>query len=261
MPRRTPWSDRNPKAARSEYREVLALARDVAATEMARGGSAVILAGSWARRDAHRHSDVDLWVVGPARSNSFRAVRGRLVSVARKTSAQFRSELRSPRLVGTVVPAWRAGIILEDRRGIARRLQREAARFRWSTIGARCDRYVARSLTEWAEEAVKLTRLLADGRPESAAVQRNLLADALAGLVAVDRRMFYDENGLWEGVGRRMGATWHRHQSRALGLGGASLEESCRSALDLYRATAAALAPRLSTEQRRVVERAAERIR
>jgi hypothetical protein len=97
---------------------------------------------------------------------------------------------------------------------------------------------------------------MADGHRETAAVQRNLLVNAMAGLLAIDLRLFYDENELWEQVGARMGPRWHRRQIRALGLGGESLEESCRAALDLYAATAAALSPRLSRAQRQVVDRA-----
>jgi predicted nucleotidyltransferase len=246
---------RNPRAPRAEYAGVFQLAREVAAAEVARGASAVVLAGSWARADAHRHSDVDVWVIGRRRGHEFRVREGRILSVARKTVADLRAELRSPRLAGCVVPAWRTCRILVDRRGAARRLQREAARFRWSRLRARCDRYVADSLTEWAEEAIKLTRLLADGDEESAAVQRNLLVHAMAGLLAVDRRLFYNENDLWERVGHRMGAAWHRRQRRALALGGGSFEDSCQAALELYRATAEALSPRLTNAQRAVVDR------
>ncbi len=253
---RSRWLAHNPRATALEYADVLRVARGVAGEEIRRGAAAVVLAGSWARGDAHRDSDVDLWAVGRARGQDLRVVEGRIVSVARKTVADLRGELRSPRLAGCVVPAWRECRILADPRGVARRLKRRAARFRWAPLRAQCDRYVASAFTEWAEEAVKLTRLLAEGRNESAAVQRNLLVDAMAGLVAVELRLFYDENNLWERVGARMGPAWHRQQRRALGFGVGSFEESCAAALELYRSTAARLGPRLSPAQRRVVERA-----
>lgn len=255
MPSRPSWEERNPRATPVEYAEVLRLARRISELEIARGASAVVLAGSGARRAARRNSDVDLWVVGRTGDNEFRVDEQHVVSIARRTDPELRSELRSPRKVGTVVPAWRTARILADRRGAARRLQREAARFRWGRIRPRCDRYVARSMTEWAEEAVKPTRLMADGHRESAAVQRNVLVNAMAGLLAIDRRLLYDENELWEKVGEHMGPSWHRHQARALGLGGESLEESCRAALELYCLTADALAPRLSETQRQVTDR------
>jgi predicted nucleotidyltransferase len=256
MRNRGSWRDLNPRATRGEYAEVFRLARRVAVVETARDADAVVLAGSWARGDAHRNSDVDLWVIGRSRGYDFRVLEGRIVSISRKTAADLRAELRSPRLVGVVVPAWRTGRILVDRRGVARRLRREAARFTWERVGPRCDRYVAASLAEWAEEAVKVTHLMPEGHRESAAVQRNLLVNAMAALIAVDLRLFYHENDLWERVGDRMGRSWHRLQRRALGVAGESLEDSCRAALDLYCETVRALAPRLSREQRRVVRAA-----
>lgn len=248
--------DLNPTAGPGEYAAVRRLARAEADVERERGASAVVLAGSWARGDAHRGSDVDLWAIGRTRGHDFRMVNGHIVSISRKTTTELRGELRSPRWAGIVVPAWRSARILSDPRGVAHRLQTQARRFRWDAIGPQCDRYVAASIVEWAEEAVKLTRLWADGRRESAAVQRNLLVNAMAGLLAIDRRLLYSENELWERIGQGMGPAWHRLQSRALALGGESIEVSCRAALHLYRVTAEALDPRLTARQRRVVEAA-----
>lgn len=256
MPGRPRLRDLNPTARPGEYAAVRRLARAEADVEREHGAIAVVLAGSWARGDAHRGSDVDLWAIGRTPGHDLREVEGRIVSVSRKTAAELRTELRSPRWAGIVVPAWRWARILFDPRGVAHRLQNQARRFRWDAIGPQCDRYVAASIVEWAEEAVKLTRLWADGRRESAAVQRNLLVNAMAGLLAIDRRLLYSENELWERVAHGMGPSWHRLQARALALGGESLEASCRAALDLYRVTAEALDPRLKVRQRRVVEAA-----
>ncbi len=230
--------DRSNRPATPErYAAARAAADALARCEIERGASAVALAGSWARGDAYRHSDLDLWVVAARPGRALFVRDSFLVSVARKTAAGLRAELRDPALVGQVVPAWREVRILADPRGVAARLRERALRFRWGPISTPCDRYVARTMLEWGEEAVKLTRLVAEGHAESAAVQRNLLANALAGIVAVDRRMFYHENGLWEAVGRDRGGRWHRLQRRALGLDGGTFLASCRAALDLYGLT------------------------
>ncbi len=252
VPRRGAEGPNRP-ASGERYRAARALAESLSRREIGRGAAAVVLAGSWARGDAYHHSDLDLWVVTDRPGRELFARDSFLVSIARKSPAGLRSELRAPSQVGQVVPAWREAHILADPRGVAARVRRQALRFRWGPLSRACDRYVVRAMLEWGEEAVKLTRLLGEDQLESAAVQRNLLVDALAGIVAVDRRLFYNENGLWEAVGRGRGARWHRFQRRALGLDGASPRRSCEAALDLYGLTVDTLRAPLTPNDRSVL--------
>lgn len=218
-----------------------------------------MLGGSWARGDAHRESDVDLWVFGRMLGYEVRWREGFMVTRTKTTESAERRKLRTPPFVGGSVPGWKVALILHDPRGIARRLKAMAHAFRWEAIALRCDRWVAEQLVGWAEEVVKLVRALGVGDRATAAVQRNLLADHLGFVMAIHRRRFWDsENGSWERIVRQVGGAWGRAQRGALGLehGRTGLEESARSALALYARTAEAAWRTLPAEQRGIVAHA-----
>ena len=222
---------------------------------VADGARAVVLAGSWARGDAHRASDIDLWAIGRRTGTRVLSREGFMVTVAFTSPAVERRKFRDPPRVGGSVPGWRIVRLLHDPSGVAARLRAEARRFRWAAIGPACDRWVADEIVRWAEEAIKLVRALAVGSRPTAAVQRNLLADALGFVMAIHRREFWDsENEFWERIGRRVGGRWARAQRAALGVSGAGFETSCRAALRLYALTAEAAAPCLTREQRKIVD-------
>lgn len=232
------------------------LAHELSREFARQGAQAVVMAGSWSRGDAHRHSDLDLWILGSRDRSSVLYRGGRQVSVAEQTLATARRELHDPRRVGGAVPGWRRAVLLHDPKGIAARLRRTAERFDWGRIESARHRYVAEQIVGWAEEAQKLTRALELGESQTAAVQRNLLADALAPLMAVRRGLLHDtENALWERVGALMGPGWARTQRRALGLERVSFRSSCEAALQLYARCARELRPLLTKEQRGLVER------
>ncbi len=213
-----------------------------------------MLAGSWARGDAFTASDVDLWVIGAEARHRMLLREGRFVSVVYHTALHQRRELRSPARFDGAVPGWRSARILRDPNGTAGRLQREARRFSWRTLRGRRERYVAEQLADWAEEVAKLTRALAEGNRETAAVQRNLLTNAMAPLWLLSHEIAWEsENGLWEIAGRRAGPEFRRAQRTALGTNGASFESSCAAALRLYALTARAHRGSLRGEPRRVV--------
>jgi hypothetical protein len=254
---RGPWLARNPRSTRADRQRARAVARAVALEYRRRGAAAVVLGGSWARGDAHRASDLDLWVFGCGHGTDVRWREPFVVVVDRRSAAEERRRLRNPPTVGGSVPGWRTAVPLYDPRGVARRLAAEARRFRWAPIAARCDRWVAGQLVAWAEEAVKLVRALASGDAATAAVQRNLLVDALAFVMAIRRRRFWgSENRSWERIGRSVGGRWATAQRRALGIPSGSLAASCRAALALYSLTAADAAELLRPEQRAIVAHA-----
>ena len=214
-----------------------------------------MLGGSWARGDARAASDIDLWAYGLARAVPERTVDGFLVVVDASGERAERVRLRRPPFFGAAVPGWRAARILYDPDGIARRLRTEARRFRWERVARACDRWVARELVGWAEDVVKLVRALADGHAATASVQRNLIANRMAPIVAAHRRIFWDsENGLWERVAAAVGGPWARAQRGALGVPNVRHAASCRAALLLYAETAREVAATLSPTQRAVVD-------
>ncbi len=236
------WRGLNPPASPQEKRKARAAARSVARVYARKGASCVVLAGSWARGDAHRASDLDLWVLWPPRVRARSETLWRepfIVNVQHSTPAGERRKLQEPRQIGGHIPGWREAIPLYDPRGIAARLKSEARAFRWEKAASRCDRWVAESMVGWAEEAIKLVRALAEGNLSTAAVQRNLLVDALGFVMAIHRRTFWgSENEFWERIGSRVGGRWQVLQRQALALDGRDGTASCRAALDLYRETA-----------------------
>jgi hypothetical protein len=230
--------------------------------ELARDGAlAVALTGSHARGDAHAHSDIDLMAVYPRRPEPppapYRMRSGVLVSVAWKTPRSERAAFREPRMVTTFVPGWRDAIILHDTDGIAAKIKRAAERWTWDAIAAACDRSVAESITDLAEEAHKLAGLWREGNVHAAAAQRSILAVWLAGVMAAHHRiLFRTDNELWRAVAGAMGRRWATAQSRALSEGEEALAASSAAALELYRLAGAAARPTLDREQRRVVDAA-----
>lgn len=247
---------RNPRADAAEHRAVLRLASRLATEVDPRGEAAVLLAGSWARGDAHQASDIDLWVVGNRGRARQKIVErdGHMVCVKFSTPATERREMRNPGRLDGAVPGWRSARILRDPNGVAAQLKSEAYRFRWRPVRSARDRYVADQLVGWAEEVAKLLRALATGERETASVQRNLLANQMAFLRVLPLERFWDtENGLWERAGRWAGAEFHAAQRAALGTDGGSWKESCEGALRLYALTARANLSLLRGEKRRIV--------
>jgi len=248
------WRVLDPPATPAEKRRARRVASATALSFVTKGASAVVLAGSWARGDAHRESDIDLWVFGLRSGTDVLWRDPFMVTVKRTTEGAERTKLRTPPYVGGSVPAWKVAKPLHDPEGIARRLRSEAARFRWALVSTKCDRWVAEQTVGWAEEAVKLVRALATGNDATAAVQRDLLADHLGFVLAIHRRLFWDsENEFWERIGRRVGGKWGRALRASLGVPGGRLEASCRAALSLYALTAREVKGLLGPEQLRIV--------
>jgi hypothetical protein len=262
-PAREPVGSRrpgNPPAGRKAHRRVLRLAARLAGELDPKGRSAIVLAGSWARGDAHEWSDLDLWVVGRRRPNRILLREGYLVCVRYSSPTSERREMRNPARWDGAVPGWRGARILQDPNGVAARLKQEAREFRWTSVRGARDRYIANQLAAWAEEVGKLLRALETGERETAAVQRNLLANYMAFLRALPLERLWDtENGLWERVGRWAGPEFRAAQRAALGTDGGSWRQSCEGALRLYALTAQANERALRGENRRIVAEACRR--
>lgn len=245
---------RNPPASPAQYRQVARIVAHLPDEVDPSGRAAVVLAGSWSTGDAHELSDIDLWVVGPPDRRKYLEREGYLVAVKYGTAADERREMRHPLHLYGAVPGWRDAKIVRDPRGVARRLQAEARRFRWSTVRRSRDAYLATQLASWAEEVAKLLRALATGETETASVQRNLLANQMVFLRLLPLERFWrTENGLWEKGARWAGPEFRDAQRSALGTDGSRGRESCEAALRLYALTARANLARLHGEKRRLV--------
>lgn len=252
---RAEWSRLNPAATVEDQLRARQVFDGLAARLADRGALAVVLGGSWSRGEAHRASDIDVWVLGHRYGQTTLFREGFPIHIERTTSRIERARFRDPRRAGGCVPGWRAALPVYDPHGLAARLQEEARRFRWSAIGRACDRWVSDQVSGWAEEALKLVRALGEGHRETAAAQRNLLANGLVFVMAVHRRILWgSENGAWERAGRRVGGRWRVTQRAALGLDAVDFVSSARAALELYLRTAEAVRPVLRPEAVQAVE-------
>jgi Nucleotidyltransferase domain len=251
------WHARNPPASSADSRRARRVADALVPSLVRAGAKAVVLGGSWARGDAHRESDIDLWVIGARSGVDVRWRDPFMITIKRTTVAAERKKLRTPPYLGGSVPGWRIGIPLYDPQHLAHQLKSEARAFRWGRVSRLCDRWVAEQTVGWAEEAIKLVRALATRNYATAAVQRNLLSEHLGFILAIHRRMFWDsENEFWERIGRSVGGEWARAQRKALGIPSVGLELSCRASLSLYALTARAVWDVLRPEQRAIVSNA-----
>jgi hypothetical protein len=253
--RRAAWRRANPPASPADQHRARAAFDPIARAYMRAGARAVVLEGSYARGDARKFSDIDMWVLGDRRSQRTLVRNGFVIHVERTTEAQERARFRDPRRAGSCVVGWREALLVRDPHGLAAQLQRAARRWSYGPIATRCDRWVAAQVADLAEEGVKLVRALGAGETATAAVQRNLIVDRLAVVVAVHRRMLWgSENALWERVARRVGGRWAAAQRRALALGGESIASSGAAALDLYLRTAAMVDRTFDPTQRATVD-------
>lgn len=235
--------------------DALLVARHVATHVVAEGAEAVVLVGSAATGQAHPLSDIDLYAIGEKHENSYRVASGRLVSVSIRRAEDVRASFRDPPQIGQAVPAWQSAVILEDRTGIGKALQREAREFEWAPIAASCDAYVAEAFHGYAEEVLKLVYALRTGSASVAAVQRNVIALRLPGLLAIHLRLLYrTENVLWECVASEMGDDWRKVQSAAFAEDGGGIGASSGAALEMFRLAARQFDSLLSSRQREVVQ-------
>jgi hypothetical protein len=217
------------------------------------GAAAVVLVGSYARRDAHALSDLDLYAIGEGPDYWLERCRGVLVSVSWRTVERVRASwVELPDCI-QAVPAWRAARVVRDTDSVGSDLVAAAKAWTWSQVGEDPDRWCAEHLYGYAEEVQKLRAALTRGDEVTAAVQRDVLALRMARVMAVRHRLLLTrEEDPWPEVARVVGADWEKAQRRAFALDGASFAESCAAALDLFRMSAGAVEEWMDERQREV---------
>lgn len=237
-----------------------AVAERLASSLAQQGARAVAVVGSYARGDATAGSDLDVAVVGRGPQSRLETDDALLVSVGWATEFEQRRRLYDPAYLGTHVPGWRQAIPVRDPEGIVDSLKREAVEWSWNEVEELCAVWVAERVTGYADEVHKLVATLSRGEPTTAAVQRSRLATHLASVLAIRRQILYgSESRLWELLSPELGASWREAQAAALGLGGESLDLSCRAALRLFALAAREVRPLLDERQLAVVEQALQR--
>lgn len=203
-----------------------------------RGAVAVVVVGSYARGEAHRHSDLDMVAIGSGDA-VHRVVDGLLVSVDWFTDEKARSFLNIPQLAGQHVPGWRNALIVHDPDGVAERLQRHAYQWRWDDIAAKVDRTVAELVPLFSSNAQHLVGDIIGERWMRAAQTRSILALHCAQIMVMHLRLLYgSEHNLWGAVADAMGPEWRQTQQAAFGFHGEDMAATAAAALKLYRITA-----------------------
>jgi Nucleotidyltransferase domain len=235
---------------------------------------AVALAGSYARGDATRWSDVDIIryaTTMPAASEEryTLAIRdGRLVSVSTTTIAAKQAELAQPEVAIFAVPGLRQACILHDPSRALAALYQQARDFTWEPLQAAASAYASEMVMGLAEEAHKLLGAL-NRRDESATLYA--AHGAVAGLtraVAVGLGILIEsENSYYRQVqeGAGLDSAWTRYHRIAAGF---VVDTSHQlpadaigvAALCLYRETARLLSPLLLPRHLPVIEATLEAI-
>lgn len=238
------------------------------------GVVAVALAGSYARGDATRWSDVDIirYVATlPTASEEHYTLTirdGRLVSLSTTTIAAKQAEMTRPEAAIFAVPGLRQERILFDPAGELAALHQRAREFTWEPLRAAANAYASEMVMGQAEEAHKLLSALSR-RDESAAIYAT--HEAVRGLTlaaAVGRgALIESENSYYRQVQEATGrdSAWTRYQRFAAGFvaGSSRLAPATAAgiaALHLYRETAHLLLPSLLPRHLPVIEATLELI-
>jgi hypothetical protein len=209
------------------------------------------LAGSHARGDATRYSDIDLlrFVSAEADVQKFvqRYVDGVLLSLTTYSVERKRADMRLPEEAVWVVPTMRRMRILLDKRGEMAQLQLEAELFEWATVQAAAQQHISADFVGWAEEVHKILSGLVR-RDESALAYGTLsLIYGMVRIMSLARGvLIVSENTYFREVGEAVGADsdWMRYLERTLGVGSAStVDMRANAALALYRETVRLIEP------------------
>lgn len=219
--------------------------------------TAVALTGSWARRDPHRESDLDLLILGKGTPYRLERRDDFLISMSWLSFEQAAETMRRPESACFTVPGWRDAHILYDPEGLASHLKDEAAAWEFAQIEPQARRWVPEEICDYAEEVQKLSGLIERQNLLGMASQRAVLALRLAPVMAVHLGLLYrTENELWDVVGERLGDEWRELQRQALAAGPVTLQESCDAALALYAHAAAEVHGLFDARQLAVVRHA-----
>ena len=232
----------------------------------------VLLGGSYARGDATPFSDIDLArfvpdAAGPG-PKRFTYCDGRLVSIATKTVAAWRSEFTRPERAIVAVPSLREARILLDKDGSLSALQREAMAFTWEPLQAAADNFASYVVMDSAEWVHKILGALPRRDASSLAYATGGLHLNMVEVIAVQRGiLIQSQNTYFRQVQASVGEDTLWTQCHSLLTGSVSSRDTIDAtppaappaverglaALRLYQATVALLWPILLPAHREVV--------
>ncbi len=229
---------------------------------------AIALAGSYARGDATRWSDVDIIryaTAMPATSEEryTLAIRdGRLVSISTTTIAAKQAEMTQPEMAIFAVPGLRQARILHDPSGALAALHQQALDFTWEPLRAAASAWASEMVMGQAEEAHKLLGALSRHHESAVLYAAHGAVLGLTRAVAVGQGVLIEsENSyyrqVWETAG--LDSAWTRYHRIAAGFVADARHETPvdaigSAALHLYRETAHLLRPMLLPRHLPVIE-------
>lgn len=230
---------------------------------------AVALAGSYARGDATRWSDVDIIRYATALPETTEeqytlAIReNHLVSLSTTTIAAKQAEMMRPETVIFAVPGLRQARILHDPTDALASLHEQARNFAWEPpLRAAANAHASETVMGQAEEAHKLLGALSRHDESAAIYATRGLVHGLTRAVAVGRYLLIEsENSYFRQVHEAVGldSAWTRYHRIAAGFvaGSSRLAPATAlgiAALHLYRETAHLLLPLLLPRHLQVIE-------
>ncbi len=223
----------------------------------------ITLAGSFARGEGSRYSDIDLHRYvhrvpeTKVEADSFRLVDGFLISVHTYTIEDETAGLRDPHRAIWVVPGLRHARILLDKDGSLTRLVESAKAFRWSDLEPAADAMVSWQLCNLAEEVYKiLDGLAAHNESKIAYALISLLFDITEILLVRCGILVPTENAYFELAQSAAGkdSAWTRQLRLVAGLDPFPTDQPIYvtrgvAALNLYRITAEMMSSILRPEE------------
>jgi hypothetical protein len=229
---------------------------------------AIALAGSYARGDATRWSDVDIIryaTTMPATTEERYTLTirdGRLVSVSATTIAAKQAELTQPELAIFAVPGLRQARILRDPSGALAALHQQAREFTWEPLRAAASAYASEMVIGLAEEAHKLLGALNRGDDSATLYAAHGAVLGLTRAVAVGQGILIEsENSYYRQAQEAAGldSAWTRYHRAAAGIVADAGHTTPAvaigiAALHLYRETARLLGPLLLPRHLAVIE-------
>ena len=248
-----------------------AFLRDLVAEFAPEGIIAVALAGSYARGEATRWSDVDIiryatTLPSTSEGRYTLAIRSaRLFSLTTTTIAAKQAEMAQPEEAIFAVPGLRQACILHDPTGALAALHQQARDFTWEPLRAAASAYASEMVMGQAEEAHKLLGALSRHDESATIYAAHGSVKGLTLAVAVGRGVLIEsENSYYRQTQQAAGAdsAWTRYHRLAAGFTAPDILDSQRppaeaiaiAALHLYRETARLLRALLLPRHLPVIE-------
>ena len=224
------------------------------------------MAGSYARGEESKYSDVDLDIyVNQLPENLYdrytlRYLDGRLISLKYTLLNDERSALTNPRRAIWAVPGLRGMKILLDKDGSMAALQKAARDFDWSPLQPAADEFAAEMVMGNAEEAHKILSGLAR-KHESTVLYASwgLIKNMLEAVVVQRGMMIISENRYFDLIQDSVGrdSEWTSAFRAAWGLeeGAANYQSRGAAALMLYRLSAGMFDGLIREKHREVISK------